>query len=330
MDRVEFFIDSEFENFKRKYDLSMEINNSLNELRYRLYELKSKIIGELKVNKKYNKNIDLIFSDLSRVNIEKQENPYWLEGEIVCERPPGPTNREVNKLIDTINEIMKKCFYCNDHISDTINSKIVEEVRRTFAIPNENIPFTKGLYDRTPIIRGLKQNIPCAICGESRVIDICHIIPAELRGPKDEYNTIYLCPTHHRLFDRLMLTEDEWNKIDWSKKGKASTNYVYYVLKPEIEKFWRSLDKNIYEKQSGNLVYFGISSKEKLTELYQETIIEIINIRKVITLKELVEESKIAKGKCMKGLKELLDRKKIRKKVVKNRNYYSIAITKNK
>jgi hypothetical protein len=326
MDRIELFIYSEFEKFRGKYNFSEEFNYALNHLEYRLEGLKSKIIGELKLNKKYNKHVDLIFSDLHRVNIEREDNPYWLKGEIITERPPGPTNKEVIYLINKIYEIMKQCFYCKEHKSDIIENDIIEEIRKTFAIPNNNLPFTKALYDRAPVIRDrLKQNIPCEICGENRVIDVCHIIPAELKGTRDEYNTVYLCPTHHRLFDRLMLTEDEWNKIDWSKKGKASTNYVYHILKPEIERFWENIHNNIYEKQSGNLVYFGISSKEKLLELYQNTILEIIKTKKEITLKEIIEESRITKGMCLKCLNDMFNNKIINKKLVKNKKYYSIT-----
>jgi hypothetical protein len=325
MDRIELFIHSEFDNFLKKYNLPIEIHNALINLRNRLYELKIKIIGELKVNKKYSKNIDLIFSNLNRINMEREDNPYWLKGEIITERPPGPTNKEVKSLITKTFEIMKKCFYCEKHISKTITDEIIEEIEKTFVIPNNNLPFTKALYNRAPIIKDrLNQNLPCEICGENRVIDVCHIIPAELMGPRDSYNTIHLCPTHHRLFDRLMLTEDEWDKIDWSKKGKSSTNYVYHIPKPEIEKFWKNIRNNIYEKESGNLVYYGISSKEKLLELYQNTILEIIKTKKEITLKELIEESKIAKNMCLKCLNDMSSKKIINKYKVKNINYYSL------
>jgi predicted restriction endonuclease len=49
----------------------------------------------------------------------------------------------------------------------------------------------------------------CKVCGESRVIDICHIKPIsqfsedtnieEINNPD---NLIALCPTHHRILDK--------------------------------------------------------------------------------------------------------------------------------
>lgn len=39
MDRIQLFIHSEFDNFLKKYNLQIEINNALIELRNRLYEL---------------------------------------------------------------------------------------------------------------------------------------------------------------------------------------------------------------------------------------------------------------------------------------------------
>jgi len=63
---------------------------------------------------------------------------------------------------------------------------------------------------------------PCEICGESRVTHYCHIIPRSEGGPSDERNYIYLCPTHHHLFDHNRLSKKEWEKIDFSKKLEAS------------------------------------------------------------------------------------------------------------
>lgn len=53
----------------------------------------------------------------------------------------------------------------------------------------------------------------CQICGENRVIDVAHIIPRRFNGNGAPGNLLYLCPTHHVLFDRQRLTEDEYNKI---------------------------------------------------------------------------------------------------------------------
>lgn len=50
---------------------------------------------------------------------------------------------------------------------------------------------------------------PCAICGEDREVDRAHIVPNSEMGASAEDNTVFLCPTHHRLFDKGKLSEAE-------------------------------------------------------------------------------------------------------------------------
>jgi len=57
----------------------------------------------------------------------------------------------------------------------------------------------------------------CEICGENRITHFSHIIPRSDGGPSDEKNYVYLCPIHHHLFDHNRLSEEEWQKIDFSK-----------------------------------------------------------------------------------------------------------------
>lgn len=53
----------------------------------------------------------------------------------------------------------------------------------------------------------------CQVCGESRALDYCHIVPASEGGPVAEDNCLVLCPTHHRLFDNDSLAPDERRMI---------------------------------------------------------------------------------------------------------------------
>jgi len=67
----------------------------------------------------------------------------------------------------------------------------------------------------------------CAICEETRVIDIAHIIPRKGRkmSRSDSLdNLLGLCPTHHRLFDEDSLSEEEYSKIE-SQVEKARELY---------------------------------------------------------------------------------------------------------
>lgn len=84
---------------------------------------------------------------------------------------------------------------------------------------------------------------PCEICEENRVTHYCHIIPRSEGGPDDETNYIYLCPIHHHLFDHNRLSKEEWQKIDFSKKLKASQEYAKKLRLPILKKFWQAKNK---------------------------------------------------------------------------------------
>lgn len=79
---------------------------------------------------------------------------------------------------------------------------------------------------------------PCEICGENRVTHYCHIIPLSEGGPSDAKNYVYLCPTHHHLFDHNRLDKEEWQKLDFSEKLEASQEYAEKIRLPILEKFW--------------------------------------------------------------------------------------------
>jgi len=76
----------------------------------------------------------------------------------------------------------------------------------------------------------------CEICGFCRLIERAHIIPARYGGPAEDFNLMTLCPNHHNLFDRDLLTWEEMQKI-WPR--------VYESLRarlsdPNLQE-WRSL-----------------------------------------------------------------------------------------
>lgn len=83
---------------------------------------------------------------------------------------------------------------------------------------------------------------PCEICGEKRVSHFCHIIPYSEGGPSDESNFLFLCPTHHHLFDHHRLSKNEWEKIDFSKKLDSSLEYVKKIILPQQEKYWNKTE----------------------------------------------------------------------------------------
>ena len=82
---------------------------------------------------------------------------------------------------------------------------------------------------------------PCEICGENRITNNCHILPYSVGGPDDEENFVHLCPTHHHLFDHNRLNKEEWQKLDFSKKLKASQEYVRTIRLPQLKEYWKNI-----------------------------------------------------------------------------------------
>jgi hypothetical protein len=54
----------------------------------------------------------------------------------------------------------------------------------------------------------------CFICGFDRVVEYCHIIPARIGGTTHPSNIITLCPNHHTLMDKGLLTKEEDELLD--------------------------------------------------------------------------------------------------------------------
>ena len=92
-----------------------------------------------------------------------------------------------------------------------------------------------------------RRNLPCEICGENRSTDNCHILPNRMGGPANIDNLLILCPTHHRLFDRHMLSRSEYAQIDWSTKSELAQTYAETVILKAQQSFWKQIDDGIYE-----------------------------------------------------------------------------------
>lgn len=68
-------------------------------------------------------------------------------------------------------------------------------------------------------------NLHCSVCGENRTIELCHIVALKDGGDSSVYNLISLCPTHHTLFDKHLLNEDETIRI--KDKIELALKYKY-------------------------------------------------------------------------------------------------------
>lgn len=128
--------------------------------------------------------------------------------------------------------------------------KIDKLITKAFYIDCENRPFNScdsetiaGLLAEIAWHGEIKnRNLPCEICGENRSTDRCHIVPSKFKGTAEINNILILCPTHHRLFDRCMLSKAEWAVIDWDRKSIPSQKYAYSVLFEAHKVFWAKIE----------------------------------------------------------------------------------------
>jgi len=93
---------------------------------------------------------------------------------------------------------------------------------------------------------------PCEICGQTRVVHQCHIIPRNYGGADKVDNYVILCANHHHLFDRHRLAREEWERLDWSKKSLEVQEYVMKVRFPRQQMFWKYFATSIVGCHCGN------------------------------------------------------------------------------
>ena len=79
---------------------------------------------------------------------------------------------------------------------------------------------------------------PCAVCGEERITDYCHIFPRMMGGADVPDNIISLCPTHHFHFDSSRLSKEEWDKIDFSGKMPSARAYAEKIVLGNLRRYW--------------------------------------------------------------------------------------------
>ena len=149
----------------------------------------------------------------------------------------------------------------------------------------------------------IKQNPPCEICGEYRTIDRCHIIPRKFGGTLNNDNTVLLCPTHHRLFDRFMLSKEEYATLNWSLKSKPSQYYIETITLNNHKLFWDKIAKGEYS----TIPFYEQFNKE--WNIYKYTLEEILNrfidnnsIRRTKILKDIDSNLKLLAKQLIKFL----------------------------
>lgn len=269
-----------FDEFnKRVGRTDLKLGEALADLRQLIYHSIHVFLGEADVARRYGVPVDAL-SLVSFESHDKLKKPLgwgnvdirnsWIpiprEGEKI--RPAGITNEEYSEYLARLRAEFKSSWEKeqNDRIQrpNVVSNENFQALwyaveclfRDAFLRPATGVPFRAGTYVRITIgapgvVKGdvAKQNVPCHVCGENRVIDTCHIIPRNIGGGSTIDNLLFLCPTHHGLLDRGMLSREEWDRIDWSVKSPMSQVYALKVLKPIHEKFWEKLEAGVFVKR---------------------------------------------------------------------------------
>jgi hypothetical protein len=66
--------------------------------------------------------------------------------------------------------------------------------------------------------REKRELFTCCVCGFGRTIDFCHILWRKDGGKVRKDNITILCPNHHRLYDKGLLTKQELKLIKTVKE----------------------------------------------------------------------------------------------------------------
>lgn len=114
----------------------------------------------------------------------------------------------------------KKQFekYKNENISlrNLTRDKSYSYVALKNAFDRLNLPIKKyekftrsGEWRNQGKFQKRAKNESCLICGEDRLTEVCHIESRKDGGKYLEENILFLCPLHHKLFDRNMLNQNE-------------------------------------------------------------------------------------------------------------------------
>lgn len=142
----------------------------------------------------------------------------------------------------------KNGFALNNFIIDSLRNQLWHDVaewyeiyitKRAVPIPAEKRCSRQIMADLSHRrFAGKFTALPCEICGYDRAPNTAHIIPKAVNGPDDDWNLIHLCANHHYLFDRGLLTLEEWNSIDWDTKGSEAVYFAERVRLKQHKSYW--------------------------------------------------------------------------------------------
>lgn len=88
---------------------------------------------------------------------------------------------------------------------------------------------SKSAYERRKRSRSICSlylfDLPCAICGwKESTRDLHHIVPIANNGTNTDDNLITLCPNHHRMTHRNLITQDKLFELVKSRTMSSTAN----------------------------------------------------------------------------------------------------------
>lgn len=82
--------------------------------------------------------------------------------------------------------------------------------------------------------RGKFTYTKCEICEAEAPIAAAHILPRAAGGDDSDNNLIHLCENHHYLYDRGLLTKEEFAKIEYESKSPKAKWWINNVIVPNL------------------------------------------------------------------------------------------------
>ena len=126
----------------------------------------------------------------------KRGNAHYCSLKCVAHRP----NKKVKKIPTT-------CVYCNtSFLSGSLETKYCSRECKLRNYRKKQKPDIE--FHANSLARVLKE-LPCEICGWNETTrDVHHIIPVSEGGKSAMSNLIVVCPNHHRMYHKHLISEE--------------------------------------------------------------------------------------------------------------------------
>lgn len=122
-----------------------------------------------------------------------------------------------------------KSKYCSRPCA--LTSRFGPKEKKVDVSGNKN-PNFRGTSNRTTARDNALRYLgrACMICGWDTIVDVHHIIPRRHGGTNDIDNLIVLCPNHHKMADKHMLSEDKLKSVTLAAIAQLSDRLPQFHL----------------------------------------------------------------------------------------------------